>query len=48
MQLPSMRVLAAPGLTRERRIAMREAFGVPPLGDYGLSEVPGHAAHGLA
>jgi non-ribosomal peptide synthetase component E (peptide arylation enzyme) len=26
---------------------MREAFGVPPLGDYGLSEVPGHAAHGL-
>jgi non-ribosomal peptide synthetase component E (peptide arylation enzyme) len=45
--LPSMRVLAAPGLTRERRIAMREAFGVPPLGDYGLSEVPGHAAHGL-
>jgi non-ribosomal peptide synthetase component E (peptide arylation enzyme) len=45
--LSSMRVLAAPGLTRERRIAMREAFGVPPLGDYGLSEVPGHAAHGL-
>jgi cyclohexanecarboxylate-CoA ligase len=44
--LPSMRVLAAPGLTYERRIAMREAFGVPPLGDYGLSEVPGHAAHG--
>jgi len=47
LQLSSMRVLAAPGLTRERRIAMREAFGVPPLGDYGLSEVPGHAAHGL-
>ncbi len=46
-ELRSMRVLAAPGLTRERRIAMREAFGVPPLGDYGLSEVPGHAAHGL-
>ncbi len=46
-ELPSMRVLAAPGLTRERRIAMRDAFGVPPLGDYGLSEVPGHAAHGL-
>jgi cyclohexanecarboxylate-CoA ligase len=45
--LPSMRVLAAPGLTRERRIAMKDAFGVPPLGDYGLSEVPGHAAHGL-
>ncbi|MBV8221378.1 MAG: AMP-binding protein, partial [Solirubrobacterales bacterium] len=47
LSLPSMRVLAAPGLTRERRVAMREAFGVPPLGDYGLSEVPGHAAHGL-
>ena len=47
LELPSMRVLAAPGLTRERRVAMREAFGVPPLGDYGLSEVPGHAAHGL-
>jgi acyl-coenzyme A synthetase/AMP-(fatty) acid ligase len=45
--LSSMRALAAPGLTRERRIAMREAFGVQPLGDYGLSEVPGHAAHGL-
>jgi non-ribosomal peptide synthetase component E (peptide arylation enzyme) len=24
---------------------MRDAFGTPPLGDYGLSEVPGHAAH---
>jgi acyl-CoA synthetase (AMP-forming)/AMP-acid ligase II len=47
LELPSMRVLAAPGLTRERRIAMQEAFGLPPLGDYGLSEVPGHAAHGL-
>lgn len=47
LELSSMRVLAAPGLTHERRIAMREAFGVPPLGDYGLSEVPGHAAHGL-
>ncbi len=47
LDLPSMRVLAAPGLTRERRVEMREAFGVPPLGDYGLSEVPGHAAHGL-
>jgi non-ribosomal peptide synthetase component E (peptide arylation enzyme) len=46
-ELPSMRVLAAPGLTHERRVAMRHAFGVPPLGDYGLSEVPGHAAHGL-
>jgi cyclohexanecarboxylate-CoA ligase len=45
--LSSMRVLAAPGLTPERRLAMHEAFGTPPLGDYGLSEVPGHAAHGL-
>jgi cyclohexanecarboxylate-CoA ligase len=43
--LSSMRVLAGPGLTPERRVAMRDAFGVPPLGDYGLSEVPGHAAH---
>ena len=42
-----MRVLAAPGLTPERRLAMQEAFGIPPLADYGLSEVPGHAAHGL-
>jgi acyl-CoA synthetase (AMP-forming)/AMP-acid ligase II len=45
--LSSMRVLAAPGLTPERRVAMRDAFGIPPLADYGLSEVPGHAAHGL-
>jgi len=45
--LSSMRVLGAPGLTPERRLAMREAFGTPPLGDYGLSEVPGHAAHAL-
>ena len=45
--LSSMRVLAAPGLTPERRVAMRDAFGVAPLADYGLSEVPGHAAHGL-
>jgi len=45
--LSSMRVLAAPGLTSERRLAMKEAFGIPPLADYGLSEVPGHAAHGL-
>ena len=36
-----------PGLTPERRLAMKEAFGLPPLADYGLSEVPGHAAHGL-
>jgi acyl-CoA synthetase (AMP-forming)/AMP-acid ligase II len=45
--LSSMRVLAAPGLTPERRLAMKQAFGLPPLADYGLSEVPGHAAHGL-
>ena len=45
--LSSLRVLAAPGLTSERRLAMKEAFGLPPLADYGLSEVPGHAAHGL-
>ena len=45
--LSSMRVLAAPGLTPERRMAMKEAFGVAPLADYGLSEVPGHAAHAL-
>ena len=43
--LSSMRILAGPGLTPERRVAMRNAFGTPPLGDYGLSEVPGHAAH---
>jgi cyclohexanecarboxylate-CoA ligase len=43
--LSSMRVLAGPGLIPERRLAMKQAFGVPPLGDYGLSEVPGHAAH---
>jgi cyclohexanecarboxylate-CoA ligase len=43
--LSAMRVLAGPGLTPERRLAMKQAFGVPPLGDYGLSEVPGHAAH---
>jgi cyclohexanecarboxylate-CoA ligase len=45
--LSSLRVLAAPGLTPERRMAMKEAFGVAPLADYGLSEVPGHAAHAL-
>lgn len=44
----SLRALAAAGLSRERRIAMHETFGLPPLADYGLSEVPGHAAHGLA
>jgi non-ribosomal peptide synthetase component E (peptide arylation enzyme) len=45
--LSSMRVLAAPGLTPERRLAMQDAFRIPPLADYGLSEVPGHAAHAL-
>jgi cyclohexanecarboxylate-CoA ligase len=45
--LSSLRALAAPGLTPERRVEMKDAFGIPPLGDYGLSEVPGHAAHGL-
>jgi acyl-coenzyme A synthetase/AMP-(fatty) acid ligase len=44
----SLRVLAAPGLSRERRIAMHEIFGRPPLADYGLSEVPGHAAHAVS
>jgi acyl-CoA synthetase (AMP-forming)/AMP-acid ligase II len=43
----SVRALAIPGLTRERREAVCEVFGQPPLADYGLSEVPGHAAHGL-
>jgi acyl-coenzyme A synthetase/AMP-(fatty) acid ligase len=43
----SLRVLAAPGLSPERRGAMQEIFGRPPLADYGLSEIPGHAAHGL-
>jgi acyl-coenzyme A synthetase/AMP-(fatty) acid ligase len=45
--LSSLRALAAPGQTRERRVAMKTAFGLPPLGDYGLSEVPGHTAHSL-
>jgi acyl-coenzyme A synthetase/AMP-(fatty) acid ligase len=44
----ALRVLAAPGLSEDRRIAMREVFGVPPLADYGLSEVPGHVAHCLS
>ena len=47
LDLACIRVLAAPALTRERRQKMRASFGVPPLGDYGLSEVPGHAAHSL-
>src|SRR6516165_8152591 len=42
----SLRVLAAPGLSSERRIEMHAIFGRPPLADYGLSEVPGHAADG--
>ncbi len=42
--LSSLRVMVAAGLTPERRIAMRDRFGLPPLGDYGLSEVPGNAA----
>jgi acyl-CoA synthetase len=43
----SLRVLAAPGLSEERRIEMHDVFGRPPLADYGLSEVPGHVAHCL-
>jgi acyl-coenzyme A synthetase/AMP-(fatty) acid ligase len=42
--LSSLRVLVSAGMSRERRIAMRERFGLPPLGDYGLSEVPGNCA----
>ena len=43
----SMRVLCAAGLTAERRSEMQEVYGLPPLADYGLSEVPGHVCHGL-
>lgn len=42
--LSSLRVLVSAGMTRERRIEMRDRFGLPPLGDYGLSEVPGNCA----
>jgi len=42
--LSSLRVLVSAGMTSERRIEMRERFGLPPLGDYGLSEVPGNCA----
>jgi non-ribosomal peptide synthetase component E (peptide arylation enzyme) len=42
--LSSLRVLVSAGMSHERRIAMRERFGLPPLGDYGLSEVPGNCA----
>jgi non-ribosomal peptide synthetase component E (peptide arylation enzyme) len=31
-------------MSAERRIAMRDRFGLPPLGDYGLSEVPGNCS----
>ena len=44
----SLRVLVAPGLSEERRIAMYDVFGLPPIADYGLSEVPGHVTHGLS
>jgi acyl-coenzyme A synthetase/AMP-(fatty) acid ligase len=44
--LSSLRVLCAAGLTRERREEMYELVGLPPLADYGLSEVPGHVCHG--
>ena len=40
--LSSLRVLVSAGMSKERRIAMRDRFGLPPLGDYGLSEVPGN------
>ncbi|HLJ02119.1 MAG TPA: AMP-binding protein [Solirubrobacteraceae bacterium] len=43
----SLRVLAAPGLSPERRVAMHDVFGRKPLADYGLSEVPGHVSHAL-
>jgi acyl-coenzyme A synthetase/AMP-(fatty) acid ligase len=43
----SLRVLCAAGLTAERRSEMLEVYGLPPLADYGLSEVPGHVCHGL-
>jgi acyl-coenzyme A synthetase/AMP-(fatty) acid ligase len=43
----SLRVLCAAGLTGERRSEMQEVYGLPPLADYGLSEVPGHVSHGL-
>ena len=41
----SLRALVATGLTEERRAAVHETYGLPPIADYGLSEVPGHAAH---
>jgi len=42
--LSSLRVLVSAGMSTERRIAMRDRFGLPPLGDYGLSEVPGNCS----
>jgi acyl-CoA synthetase (AMP-forming)/AMP-acid ligase II len=42
--LSSLRVLVSAGMSHERRIEMRNRFGLPPLGDYGLSEVPGNCA----
>ena len=44
----SLRVLVAPGLSEERRISMYEVYGLRPIADYGLSEVPGHVTHALA
>jgi acyl-coenzyme A synthetase/AMP-(fatty) acid ligase len=44
-RLTSLRSLVAPGLTRERREALREILGRPALGCYGMSEIPGHTGH---
>jgi cyclohexanecarboxylate-CoA ligase len=44
----SLRVLVATGLSEERRAAVQEIFSRAPIADYGLSEVPGHIAHGLS
>lgn len=41
--LSSLRVLVSAGMSQERRVEMRDRFGLPPLGDYGLSEVPGNS-----
>ena len=43
----SLRVLCAAGLTAERRAEMQAIYGLAPIADYGLSEVPGHVCHGL-
>jgi acyl-coenzyme A synthetase/AMP-(fatty) acid ligase len=43
--LTRLRSLVAPGLTRDRRRALREILGVPALGCYGMSEIPGHTGH---